>query len=52
MLNIKKLRLAKNMTQVQLAKAVGVSVRQVCNWEDNGLPKVYTRLKVLEKILK
>jgi transcriptional regulator with XRE-family HTH domain len=50
-MNIKKLRLAKNMTQTELADAVGVSLRQVCNWERDGLPAVYPRLKLLERIL-
>lgn len=50
-MNIKKLRLAKKMTQTELAQAVGVTVRQVCKWEKDGLPRVYPRLKLLERVL-
>ncbi len=50
-MNVKKLRLAKKMTQQDLALAVGVTVRQVCKWEKNGLPAVYPRLKLLERVL-
>lgn len=50
-MNVKKLRLAKKMTQTELAQAVGVTVRQVCKWEKDGLPKVYSRVERLKKVL-
>ncbi len=50
-MNIRKLRLAKGLTQAQLAEMIGVSIRQIGNWESNGLPNIYDRLKYLEKIL-
>lgn len=38
---IKKLRLAKNMTQVQLAKQLGVTKQAISNWEnDNIMPSI------------
>ena len=50
-MNIRKLRLAKKMTQQDLANAVGVTARQVGTWEAKGLPAVYKRIKKLERIL-
>lgn len=46
---IKKLRLAKNMSQVALANQLGVTKQSVSNWEnDNILPS----LDMLKKIAK
>jgi transcriptional regulator with XRE-family HTH domain len=50
-MNIKRKRLQKNMTQQELANAAGVTVRQVAKWEKFGLPKLYDRMKRLERIL-
>lgn len=33
--NIKELRLARNLSQVDLAKALGVTKQSVSNWENN-----------------
>ncbi|MCM1540219.1 MAG: helix-turn-helix domain-containing protein [Blautia sp.] len=39
--NIKQLRLARNLSQVDLAKALGVTKQSVSNWEnDNILPSI------------
>ena len=39
--NLRKLRLARNISQVELAKALGVSKQSVSNWEnDNIQPSV------------
>ena len=35
--NIKRLRLAKNLSQVDLAKALGVTKQSVSNWENNNI---------------
>lgn len=35
--NIKKLRLARNLSQVDLAKALGVTKQSVSNWENNNI---------------
>lgn len=44
---IKRLRTAKNWTQVDLAKALGVSKQSVSNWEnDNILPSVDMVIKI------
>lgn len=45
--NIKKLRTARNMSQVQLAKNLGVSKQSVSNWEnDNILPSIEMLMKI------
>ncbi|MDE5819121.1 MAG: helix-turn-helix domain-containing protein [Lachnospiraceae bacterium] len=33
--NIKQLRMAKNLSQVDLAKAIGVTKQSISNWENN-----------------
>ncbi len=35
--NIRKLRLARNLSQVDLAKALGVTKQSVSNWENNNI---------------
>ena len=35
--NIKKLRLARNISQVQLANELGISKQAVSNWENNNI---------------
>ena len=35
--NIKQLRLARNLSQVDLAKALGVTKQSVSNWENNNI---------------
>ncbi len=35
--NIKKLRLARNLSQVDLAKELGVTKQSVSNWENNNI---------------
>ncbi|MBQ8632114.1 MAG: helix-turn-helix transcriptional regulator [Lachnospiraceae bacterium] len=38
---IRDLRIAKNLSQVQLAERLGVTKQTVCNWENNNiLPSV------------
>ena len=45
--NLKKLRLARNMSQVALGKALGVSKQSICNWEnDNILPSIDMLIKI------
>lgn len=45
--NIKNLRLAKNMSQVELAKSLGVSKQSVSNWEnDNIQPSIEMLVKI------
>lgn len=34
--NIKQLRLARNMSQVDLAKVLGVTKQSISNWENNN----------------
>lgn len=47
--NIKKLRLARNMSQVELAKRLGVSKQSVSNWEnDNIQPSIEMLIKIAE----
>lgn len=44
---IRELRLAKNMSQVQLAEIIGVTKQSVSNWEnDNILPSVDMVIKL------
>lgn len=35
--NIKRLRMAKNLSQVDLARALGVTKQSVSNWENNNI---------------
>lgn len=35
--NIRNLRLARNLSQVDLAKALGVTKQSVSNWENNNI---------------
>ena len=35
--NIRELRMARNLTQVDLAKALGVTKQSVSNWENNNI---------------
>ena len=35
--NIKHLRLARNLSQVDLAKALGVTKQSISNWENNNI---------------
>ncbi len=35
--NIRRLRLAKNISQVDLAKALGVTKQSISNWENNNI---------------
>lgn len=35
--NIRRLRMAKNLSQVDLAKALGVTKQCVSNWENNNI---------------
>ena len=35
--NIKQLRLARNLSQVDLAKALGVTKQSISNWENNNI---------------
>lgn len=35
--NIRSLRLARNLSQVDLAKALGVTKQSVSNWENNNI---------------
>lgn len=45
--NIKKLRQARNISQVELAKALFVSKQSVSNWEnDNIMPSVDMLIKI------
>lgn len=45
--NIKKLRCAMNMSQVELASKLGVSKQCVSNWEnDNVLPSIEMLVKI------
>lgn len=45
--NIKHLRLARNLTQVDLAKALGVTKQSISNWEnDNIQPSIDMLIRV------
>ncbi len=35
--NIKQLRMARNLSQVELAKALGVTKQSISNWENNNI---------------
>lgn len=44
---IKKLRLAQNISQVELGKSLGVSKQCISNWEnDNILPSIEMLIKI------
>ena len=45
--NIKKLRLAQNISQVELGKSLGVPKQCISNWEnDNILPSIEMLIKI------
>lgn len=47
--NIKKLRLLRSLSQVELAKALNVSKQCVSNWEnDNILPSIEMLVKIAD----
>ena len=47
--NIKKLRLARGLNQVEFAKILGVSKQCVSNWEnDNVMPSIEMLLKIAD----
>lgn len=47
--NIKKLRLAQNISQVELARRLNVSKQSVSNWEnDNIQPSIDTLIKIAD----
>lgn len=49
--NIKNLRLAQNMSQVTLARRLGVSKQSVSNWEnDNIQPSIEMLIKIAETL--
>jgi transcriptional regulator with XRE-family HTH domain len=50
-MNIKRLRIAKGLTQPELASKVGIGLRQLCNWEKYGLPSLHEKLEKLKKAL-
>lgn len=35
--NIRRLRMARNISQVELAKALGVTKQSISNWENNNI---------------
>ncbi len=46
---IKKLRIARNMSQVGLARMIGVTKQSVSNWENNNiLPSIDMLIKIAE----
>ena len=47
--NIKQLRLARNLSQVDLAKALGVTKQSVSNWEnDNIMPSIDMLIRIAD----
>lgn len=50
--NIKQLRLARNISQVDLAKTLGVSKQSVSNWENNYIQPSIDMLIRLSKYFK
>jgi len=50
--NIKQLRLTKNISQVDLAKTLGVSKQSVSNWENNYIQPSIDMLIRLSKYFK
>ena len=47
--NIKKLRLARGLNQVEFGKAIGVSKQCVSNWEnDNVMPSIEMLVKMAD----
>ena len=49
--NIKKERINKSLTQLQLAKKLGVSKQTICDWEKGRSVPSYIKLKNLSEIL-
>ena len=49
--NIKRERISKNLTQLQLAKKLGVSKQTICDWEKGRSVPSYIKLKHLSEIL-
>jgi transcriptional regulator with XRE-family HTH domain len=50
--NIKKLRLARGLNQVEFAKAMGISKQCVSNWEnDNVMPSIEMLCKIADYFL-
>ena len=45
--NIKQLRLARNLSQVDLAKALGVTEESISNWENNNIQPSIDMLNLL-----
>ena len=50
-MDLKKIRLEKKMTQIQVAKACGVSLVSYRNWEDGVTKPNDENMKNLEKVL-
>ena len=48
---IRSLRIARKMTQVQLAKKLGVSKQTVSNWENDNVPPSIEMLRKVAKAL-
>lgn len=47
--NIKRLRLARGLNQVEFAKAMGVSKQCISNWEnDNVMPSIEMLVKIAD----
>lgn len=47
--NIRQLRLARNLSQVDLAKALGVTKQSISNWENNNIqPSIDMLIRVSE----
>jgi len=45
--NIKQLRLARNLSQVDLAKKLGVTKQSISNWENNNIqPSIYMLIRL------
>lgn len=46
-----KMRLAKNLTQVQLADEIGYTARQIRAWEKNAVTIPASACRILERVL-
>lgn len=47
--NIRRLRLARNISQVDLAKALGVTKQSISNWENNNIqPSIDMLIRICE----
>ena len=47
--NIRRMRIARNMSQVEFAKLIGVTKQCVSNWEnDNVLPSIEMLVKIAD----